>query len=120
MKWTPQQVEWLKELYPDTSNNQIAKLLGRTEPSVLQKAIKLGLKKSQEYMASNPGGFKEGLQPWNKGINWDSGGRSSQTRFKKGQAPHNWHPIGTERLTKDGIWERKVSDTRIKANDWRS
>ena len=119
MKWTQQQVDWLKDLYPDTSNVQIAKLLGRTEPSVLQKAIKLGLKKSPEYMAANPGGFKQGLTPWNKGIKWDSGGRSAQTRFKQGQAPHNWHPIGYERLTKDGIWERKVSDTRVKANDWR-
>lgn len=117
--WTAQQVEWLRDLYPDTSNAQIAKLLGRTEPSVLQKAIKLGLKKSAEYLETKPGCFSKCIKPWNKGKKWDSGGRSAETRFKKGQNPHNWHPIGHERLTKDGIWERKVADTKVKSQDWR-
>ena len=111
MKWTTQQTDWLRHLYPDTSNHQIARMLGRDVLSIKYKAIKMGLKKSPDYMATRPGCFKQNQKPWNKGKEWKAGGRSVQTRFQKGQKPHTWHPVGHERVTKNGIWQRKVTDT---------
>jgi hypothetical protein len=62
----------------------------------------------------NKTSFKPGQTPWNKGINFDSGGRSHETRFKKGHmsgaAQHNYVPIGTLRISKDGYLERKMTD----------
>ena len=118
MKWTQRQHEWLVVLYPDTSNETIGRILNRTESAVLNRAIKYGLKKSPEYMATKPGCFKQNQKPWNKGKEWKAGGRSVQTRFQKGQKPHTWHPVGHERVTKDGIWQRKVSDTGVTHRDY--
>ena len=44
--WTDEQVDRLIELYPDHSNVEIARLLGRSEASVMQKGSRLGLVKS--------------------------------------------------------------------------
>lgn len=118
MKWTAQQTEWLERLYPDTSNQQIARILGRDLLSIRNKAIKIGLKKSEEYMATKPGCFSQNQRPWNKGRQWKAGGRSVQTQFQQGQTSHNWKPIGHERLTKDGIWQRKVTDTGVTSRDY--
>lgn len=42
----------------------------------------------------------------------------NRTSFKKGQKPHSWRPIGTERLTKEGYLQRKVTDTGNSVNDY--
>lgn len=58
--------------------------------------------------------FKPGHTPWNKGTHYTAGGRSADTRFKKGEmrgaAQHNYVPIGSLRITADGMLERKMSD----------
>ena len=47
--WTEEEIKLLTELYPNHSNEEIAKILGRSKPSVDKKAAQLGLKKSEEY-----------------------------------------------------------------------
>lgn len=58
--------------------------------------------------------FKVGHAPWNLGTHFVAGGRSAETRFKKGAlmgaAQHNYVPIGSHRLTADGYLERKMND----------
>lgn len=39
-----------------------------------------------------------------------------ETRFKKGHRPHNWVPIGTERINSDGYVEVKVQDGKCQKN----
>jgi len=58
--------------------------------------------------------FKRGLSPWNKGIKgWTAGGRSLETRFKKGclrgNAARNWRPVGTVTIRYDKLfrWQNK-------------
>lgn len=55
--------------------------------------------------------FREGQISWNKGKKFEARGRSAETQFKKGQRPSNYRHIGSERYTKDGYVEVKVSDT---------
>lgn len=97
------------------------------------KANSLGLKKSPEFLASANSGrlrkgdrrgagtrFQKGTEPHNKGVKgWQAGGNAETTRFSKGQKSHNWKPIGSERLTKDGYLQRKVTDTGYPPRDWR-
>jgi hypothetical protein len=60
--------------------------------------------------------FKPGQQTWNKGIKGSTGLHPNcrRTQFKKGEmqgaAQHNYVPIGSERISKDGYLERKVTD----------
>ncbi len=49
-RWSEEEYEILKKLYPDTSTQDIAKLLGRSEQSVFKRAKNMELKKSEEYM----------------------------------------------------------------------
>jgi hypothetical protein len=53
--------------------------------------------------------YKKGHIAWNKGQYMRL---NPATEFKKGQMPHNYKPVGSERITKDGYKERKVADPK--------
>lgn len=53
--------------------------------------------------------YKKGQSAWNKGKYMRM---HPPTEFKKGQKPHNYKPVGSERITKDGYLERKVAEPR--------
>lgn len=123
--WTPDEIDALRRLYPDHTAEVVGKVIGRLPGSVHRKAASLGLEKSEAFKNSTRSGrilrgrkdprmvatqFKPGQQPWNKGANYVAGGRSSETRFKKGSKPHTTLPIGSYRINKDGHLQRKVSD----------
>lgn len=123
--WTPDLVRALRDRYPHERTSDIARDLGIPVENVYAKASLMGLKKSAEFMVSPASGrttgrqgigtrFTKGLQPWNKGTHFDAGGRSAETRFKKGEmsgaAQHNYAPIGSLRVNADGYLERKVTD----------
>lgn len=127
IQWTPEQEHSLRERYPHERTADIALSLGIPLAKVYAKAAWLGLQKSAEFMASPASGrtsgrqgvgaehrFKSGQQPWNKDTHYTAGGRSAETRFKKGQmsgaAQHNYVPIGSLRISKDGYLERKITD----------
>ena len=107
--------------------------MGRSTSSIYARVASLGLHKSDSYAAQQAERnssrlvqlgmqhqFQAGLVPWNAGRRSVSGGRSIETRFKPGQKPHTWRPIGTERLTKEGYLERKVRDTCVTKNDYKA
>lgn len=129
--WSEEDIAWLVALYPDIRTDMVAEALGRRLNQCHGMANKLGLKKSAEYLASpdacrlrrddNPGipyRFKPGIVPWNKGTHFTAGGRSAETRFKKGQRPHTWKPIGSLRTSKEGYLQRKMTDTGYPPRDW--
>lgn len=119
--WTPRQDHCLKELYSDTPNARIAEMMGRKYLSITNRATKLGLKKSKAYMATaRPGQFRKGRKTWNKGVKFESGGRSAETRFKTGQMPANYQPIGTEVVDPYGYRKRKISDSAPKGRAYRN
>lgn len=127
--WTPEQLDALRRLYPDYPCNVVAKVLKRPIGSVYQKAAALGIEKSEAFKASDLSGriqrgkqdpamiesrFKPGSTPWNKGTHFTAGGRSAETRFKRGElmgaARHNYVPVGSLRVNADGYLERKLTD----------
>ena len=94
-------IDKIKEMYPNTSNREIAERLGLTLNQVIYQASKNKLKKSPEYIESyykklgsmDAHQFKKGQTAWNKGTKGIMN-NGEQTRFKKGQQPHNVKPIG--------------------------
>lgn len=128
--WTPAQVTVLRAYYPHLRAADVALIIGRTVSSVHQKALQLRLGKSDAFKASAQSGraqrglhserikatqFKPGHTTWNKGIKGSVGHHpnSRATQFKPGRPAHearNYQPIGSLRVTKDGVLERKMTD----------
>lgn len=126
--WTTDELETVRINYADHPTFLIAYLVDRPESAVYQAARKLGLKKSEAYLAGpwaqrlrrgdevgKAYRFPKGHVPANKGLRrpgW-ARGRMAETQFKKGEmagaAQHNYVPIGTLRI-KDGVLARKVTD----------
>ncbi len=117
--WTTTEEATLRQLYPTHTRSQIGAVLGRSASAVQNRAVKLGLKKTD-----NVGRFGPGNPPWNKGTHWVAGGRSAETRFKPGQlsgaARALLKPIGAERLSKDGYLQRKVNNDLPIQRRWRA
>lgn len=128
--WTDEQIALLRKLFPHYTSLAIARTMGRTVCAINGQAGKLGLKKSAEHLQANGGRwnpdhpkavvnrFQKGMVPWNKGKHVVAGGRSAETRFKPGSKPGNRMPIGSERVTKDGYLQRKLTDTGYPPRDW--
>lgn len=49
-RWSDHDIEELRRMYADTSNLELARLLGKSVKSVVSKAHNLGIKKSPEYL----------------------------------------------------------------------
>lgn len=123
----------LRARYANTSTIELARQLGCKLHIAYAKANKLGLKKSVEFLASEQSGrvsksnnhgsaktrFTKGHQTWSKGkLGLDMGGRSHDTRFRKGERPRNWMPIGAHRVNSLGYLDRKVSEHRRGGLNW--
>ena len=137
--WSAEDVAVLRARYPHESTAVVAQALGRTVATVSQCAIRLGVRKTPEYLASPSAcrlrrgdhigkatQFKPGHPPANKGLRrpgWGPG-RMRETQFKPGQrrgkAARNYKPIGTERLSKDGYREVKIHDRLPLQSRWRA
>lgn len=138
--WTAADDAILRARYPDEPAAATGRAMNRSLSAIYGRAALLGLHKSAAFMESDKSGrvqrgkqcatmiasqFKPGIVPANKGLRrpgW-APGRMADTQFKKGcmsgAAQHNYVPIGTERLTKDGYVERKVNDDHpVPARRW--
>jgi hypothetical protein len=125
--WTDAEKEIVRQLYPNTKNSEIIKILGRhTEKSVWGIAKKLGVKKSPEYLLVMGGyldghrgsqkRFEPGHVPWIKGKKLP--GRTSSTSFVKGQRPPNWMPLGAHKINADGHLVRKIREGNNGGLNW--
>lgn len=128
--WTEAEDRLMREFYPHLTGADMAAVLKRSESSVYQRAQTLSLEKSAEFLASDRSGrvargkqnpsmvasqFKPGQAAWNKGVRGIVGVQEAcrATQFKKGRLAaeaHNYAPIGSHRVSKDGYLERKLTD----------
>lgn len=99
--WTTREVRELGALYPITSNRELGSRLGRAPKAVALMALKLGLRKSPQFMAQHCR-FQKGRATWNAGKPWSPDG-SRATQFKKGHRGARQKPVGAERHDRDGI-----------------
>lgn len=120
--WPWWQREMLRRHYATVETTLLAQAIGRDLGQVYAQANKMGLAKGPDYLATSASGrilkggklgqahqFSTGHAPWNKGRKGlDLGGR--EYRFKPGNRPHTWLPIGSVRVVDDGTLERKVND----------
>lgn len=131
-EWKPWMLEHLRRFYATDTNRELQKTLGVGYLPMTNKAKELGLSKKSDgkYLPgerrSPDTEFKPGLTPWNKGKPGTTGyhPNTQATQFKKGRPAHearNYLPIGSLRITRDGILERKVTDdpALVPARRWK-
>lgn len=119
IKWTPEQDRALRERYPHERTEDIARDINIPIAKVYAKASWLGLKKSQEFMASPSSGrtngrqgigsrFVKGQRAWNEGQHYQAGGRCAETQFRNGHKLNNEAPLGALRVNRANYLERKT------------
>ena len=124
--WTAAEIALLRAGFADGRTDDLARALGRSYSTTAQKAAKLGLRKSAEYLASPEAHRLDGVKgmgtriqpgstPWNKGIPGSTGTQPGcrATQFQKGRPAHearNYVPVGSLRICADGYLERKLTD----------
>lgn len=121
-KWSKEETEQLKELWRSKTVHECSEILGRATSSIYFKVTQQGFKRDPEHKKISTGTrFKKGHATWNAGLKgWDSGGNSHKIRFKRGHGnSNNEHPVGHEKLDKDGVLLRKVSKTGERREKWR-
>ena len=130
--WTPEQEVILRTRYAHEKTEKIAVDLGIPLGRVYQKAARMELSKTEEYLASPDASrlrhgdevgaacrFPKGHVPANKGKKGSpSVGRMAETQFKKGNKPQTWKPIGTIRTSKEGYLQVKMADTGVTRRDY--
>jgi hypothetical protein len=137
--WQPDEDAVLRAVYATTLTANIAGALGRSLSSTHQRARVLGLTKSIEWIATtarerveaNPDHgsrrtrIAPGQKPWNAGMPGSTGTQEGcrATQFKKGRHPsesRNYLPIGSLRVSADGLLERKFTDdpSLVPAQRW--
>ena len=129
--WTPAEDMRLSAAYPDTPTADLAAEFNCKPSQIHDHAHKLGVRKSKAFMTellrecakrAAAGGvahrFKPGHTTWNKGLLFIVGGRSAETRLKPKNVPPNYLPLGSERHSKEGYLQRKLTDTGYPPRDW--
>ncbi len=115
--YTDEHIAYLKELSDQgLFNREITEKfnkrfgLRRTEAAINNQRVKYGFKTTARHY------WQKGHEPWNKGIKgwWAPG--CEDTQFKKGDMPHNWVPVGAERVTIDGYTEIKIQENKRQRN----
>src|ERR1044071_10088416 len=81
-RWTMAEKKLLSILLHLTDKEISEKIPGTSRVTIAAARKRFGLLKPIDS-----GRFKADQTPWNKGINYNPGGQSIQTRFKKGQPP---------------------------------
>lgn len=115
--WLKPQEAIVRKHYANATPQEMSALLDNVfdAKQISHKAKKMGIRKSKAYKRKygldDNGRILKGSDPWNKGMRGlKLLGRCCETQFKKGLIPHNYRPIGSTRLTKDGYTEIKIAD----------
>ena len=107
--WSDEEKQYLAEITPGRGHKEIQSMMScKFGFDYTHHQIKGAITRNK-LNTGRTGRFEKGRATWNKGTKGLT--KANVTSFKKGQKPHNYKPLGSERITKDGYCEIKVSDT---------
>lgn len=99
-EWTQEQIDLLRELYPNMLTRTLAERIGRPYLATKRKATQLALKKTEDYMLKHAPRFRLGQKLPMESL--------SNPPF----------PVGTE-VFRHGCVMRKTSETGDRSVDWK-
>lgn len=132
--WSPEEDAALRRIYPSKTAEECARWIGRSANAIHDRAHKLGLRKSREWIAeqsrlrmldpnhpARQAQFRAGQTAWNKDMKGlQLGGEAGWFKpgTRQGRAAQLWQPIGSDRRSKEGYLQRKISDTGCTRRDF--
>ncbi|WP_438423091.1 HNH endonuclease [Aquimarina macrocephali] len=116
--FTTEQDKYIIDNYLVLPVKTIASNIGRSGCGVQGRLKRLGLEIPREIInkRKKESRYQKSRIPENKGkkqkdyMSAESIEKTKATRFRIGNRPHNWKPVGSERITKDGYIEIKTSN----------
>lgn len=117
--WSEEEKKYLKEITPGKHYKEIQELMKNKFNLKLTMNQVKGAIGRYKLNTGFTGRFQKGDIPFNKGksqkdyMSAESIEKTKKTRFKKGQPPINWRPVGSERITKDGYTEIKIAEPNV-------
>lgn len=114
INWTEEMKQFILDNYYDLTSKQLTELINTKFGLELKWTAVAAYKKRNNLRNGLPKHWEKGHVPHNKGekMTPEQYEKSAPTMFKKGQAPINYRPVGSERITKDGYIQIKVKDPR--------
>ena len=107
--WSDEEKQYLAEITPGRGYKEIQSMMScKFGFDYTHHQIKGAITRNK-LNTGRTGRFEKGHATWNKGTKGLT--KANVTSFKKGQKSHNYKPVGSERIMKDGYCEIKVSDT---------
>lgn len=114
--WTEEQLAMLEALYARQPMSRCVDPLNRAFGLELTEGQLRSASRRHKITCGRSGCFQKGNISWNKGRRIPRSEQSVGTQFKRGVMPHNYLPVGSERVSRDGYIEVKVADPRT----WRA
>jgi len=104
-------INYLRKITPGRHYAEIKNMFNKRFGFKLTERDLSNLLKKSGLTTGLKGYFPKKHIPWNKGMKGVCAPGSEKGWFKKGHKPKNTMPLGSERITKDGIIEVKISNT---------
>lgn len=125
IRWTPEEIEFIRLCVRKNPVKDVPDLYLKTYGRRISHDQVKGVMARYGIKTGRTGRFAPGNRPWNDGLKgWKSGGRSVETRFKPGElrgaAKSRLQPLGAERLTKNGVRQRKIRMDGPPQRRWKS
>lgn len=110
-KFTAEQKQWCIENYPNFTRKELAVAFNIAFNETRKLSQVISFLKNHKITSGRTGCFVKGRKSWNDGVKGVM--KSNSTSFKKGHRPHNYLPVGTERVVKGGYVEVKTADPDV-------
>ena len=109
IRYTEEERQFLMEYIPGHHHYEVAQAFSEKFRPITKAQVR-------SFVHNNhvSTGFRgsEGMPAWNRGKHHKSTGRAIETQFQKGQMPHNWRPVGSERIQADGYMMVKIAEPK--------
>lgn len=114
-KWSEEEIEFIREVYPYYENKEISKMVKEKfgfDVSTRNLQNVRNKYKIPKKVIPNSGCYRKGDVPWNKGreMSDETKEKVKKTWFKKGQIPKNHKPVGSTRVDRDGYKLIKIAE----------
>lgn len=111
-QWTDEQKSFIAEVADGLTRKQIRQLFNYHFGLNLTLNQIVGFMKRNKINNNIDARFRKGGKAWNKGMKGlQTGGDAGW--FSKGQKPHNYKPVGTERVNSEGYTDIKIADPNV-------